>query len=457
MNDTTTDDYSEPRLRDLFRRTWELELLISGAVAFALTRVPGALDRLFDRLSVHLSPDLFLLAFYGYTYPKLITITLIATFVIHLSARAYWVGLIGLQSVFPWGIRWSELRYGPATVATYRRILPRLETLARQADAFCSVLFSFAFVIVFIFALSLGVLGPAIMVSIGISIASGGAVDTTTVFFAIVVIAFGPMMLLQLADKATAARGIVGAKRPRWLERLIRWNVVFSQKMYLGDLYTPILLTFSSNLPKRVATTVLLTLIFTMSAGIVFWDLFRSTGAGLHGSRYFPMVAGTLEMDNDVYRDRRPDDVVFRTVPSIQSTIISDPHVELWMPYYGRRDDEVVEALCPDLEALVDSRITIRPPSPDVPDLDRLEAVRECMSRIADIRLDGDPLVDLDWRFSRGPGNGVPILVAFIPVRDLGRGAHDLSIRRQIRPVAPDGDADDVEDHFRVFTIPFWL
>lgn len=34
--------------------------------------------------------------------------------------RGFWIGLLGLESVFPEGIRWDRLKLGPATIKRYR-------------------------------------------------------------------------------------------------------------------------------------------------------------------------------------------------------------------------------------------------------------------------------------------------------------------------------------------------
>lgn len=70
-----------------YDRTWELELLISGAVAFTLLQLPGAADGAFDRLSPRLGEGLPRLLMFGYVYIKIILYALIATFIVHLAAR----------------------------------------------------------------------------------------------------------------------------------------------------------------------------------------------------------------------------------------------------------------------------------------------------------------------------------------------------------------------------------
>ena len=105
--------YPETSKHEPAVRPWELELLISGAVVFSLLQVPGVVDGLFAHVQVHLAERAHFGAFMLYTYVKLILYTLISCFILHLGTRAYWVGLIGLETVFPHGVRWEDTSYGP--------------------------------------------------------------------------------------------------------------------------------------------------------------------------------------------------------------------------------------------------------------------------------------------------------------------------------------------------------
>src|SRR5687767_652111 len=71
--------------------TWEIEMLLSGAVVFALMQVPGALDSTFDRLFLRLDGTFGIAALLVYSYTKAIVYALILTFLFHLAARAYWI------------------------------------------------------------------------------------------------------------------------------------------------------------------------------------------------------------------------------------------------------------------------------------------------------------------------------------------------------------------------------
>ncbi|MEO1086188.1 MAG: hypothetical protein AAFY88_18265, partial [Acidobacteriota bacterium] len=136
------------------RRTWEMELLISGAVVFALFQVPSALENGFQRLMVPLSRGQEFAMSFAFVYTKMIVIVLIAAFLLHLGTRAFWVGLIGLRSVYPDGIDWDEVHDGPL----WKKILqemPDLSDLAEMTDRLASQIFSFAFLFVFFFLISI--------------------------------------------------------------------------------------------------------------------------------------------------------------------------------------------------------------------------------------------------------------------------------------------------------------
>jgi hypothetical protein len=84
------------RLRD---RTDELELIISSLTIFALFSVPSWLfDKIAD-ISTHLTTSLAIASTVGITLLAGTSFGLAACFLVHLMARAYWVGLIGLRTV----------------------------------------------------------------------------------------------------------------------------------------------------------------------------------------------------------------------------------------------------------------------------------------------------------------------------------------------------------------------
>lgn len=68
---------------------------------------------------------------------------LAACFVVHLMTRAYWVGLIGLRTVFPEGIKWDKTPgLGPLSRQYYRDTLPDLDTVIECTDRLASSLFA---------------------------------------------------------------------------------------------------------------------------------------------------------------------------------------------------------------------------------------------------------------------------------------------------------------------------
>src|SRR5437764_873840 len=149
--------------------TWELELLISGAVLFALFQLPTVLNGFFARIEPHATSTMLSALLFVQIYVKAIVYALIASFVVHLVARAYWVGLVGLHSVFPKGVRWENFKSGPVTLEVYRSRLVSLPAIISRTDNFCSVIFSFAFLLVLLFAFTVALTGVFSLVAYGVS------------------------------------------------------------------------------------------------------------------------------------------------------------------------------------------------------------------------------------------------------------------------------------------------
>lgn len=124
-----------PRREDPSDRIWELELLISGAVTLGLLQLPGGVDAFYRSLDARVSTESATALLLGYEFTKIILYLLIASFVLHLGARAYWVALIGLYAIFPGGIRWGELPLRAEPRRFYRRNTPALPAAIEGCSA----------------------------------------------------------------------------------------------------------------------------------------------------------------------------------------------------------------------------------------------------------------------------------------------------------------------------------
>jgi hypothetical protein len=105
------------RFRDLHTKTYDIELLISGALVFGLSSAPAEIDRLFDRWGPRLDGVASPALTYLYLYAQMIVYSMLVTFVGHLLLRGYWIALLGLESVWSDGWKWDQLKIGPFSKA----------------------------------------------------------------------------------------------------------------------------------------------------------------------------------------------------------------------------------------------------------------------------------------------------------------------------------------------------
>ena len=233
------------RLRD---RTDELELIISSLTIFALFSLPGWLFNEIAGVYTHLSTSLAIASNVSIALLAGISYGLAACFVVHLMARAYWVGLIGLRTVFPNGINWSRTPgLGPLSRQYYQETLPDLDTVIQNTDRVASSLFSVISMLTLGF-LWFGAIMTATLVVSGAVGARFGLTNTSIVIGAVVLLAvfLGVPILLYLLDAQLATR-VPRLREGRILPGLVRFLRRIVGLAYPKRLVLPVQLTLQSN------------------------------------------------------------------------------------------------------------------------------------------------------------------------------------------------------------------
>ncbi len=146
--------------------TWEMELLISGVTVFALLQLAGLLDQAYLALRPKLDVDWDSLTRLLFAYSKMSVLTLAVAFVLHLILRAHWIALVGMNSIYPDGVRWDRLKIG---AIKQRLIEQRGITLVNRIEA-ADNRSSIVFALGVTFALTLACL--ALLVSLGFAISA---------------------------------------------------------------------------------------------------------------------------------------------------------------------------------------------------------------------------------------------------------------------------------------------
>ena len=429
--------------------TWELELFLSGALVFATLQLPNVVDHFFAGFEPHLAGMTRSVVMNLSIYAKAIAYTLLITFTVHLTGRAQWVALMGLQSVFPAGIQWDKLKMGPMSRALYEKQTPALSRGIAKLDNFCSIIFSLGmlFVVLFIYSATLvGVIGGLAWVLARL-LSTGQHIEWY--FFGLILVFVAIPITGSLIDKRMGERLRPGTPLHRIVYGLLR----FSFAINLARLAGPMMWTVMSNVGRRKAIVAL----YAGLMGIVFLSavdvLLRRGALGLNSYDYYSQSLAH-GVSNAHYENQRPENASPRA-PMIQSDIIRDPYVRLFIPYSPGRHNVSLPRACPGLKPLQTEGVQF---GTDKPAPDSLAVpVLQCIAKIHDVKLDGAAVPNLDFSFYEHPATGLRGVIAYIPVDSLPRGRHVLTVM----PVPP---ADIPRDSAALanaawkqpYVIPFW-
>lgn len=422
--------------------TWEMELLLSGALVFSMLQVPGLLDDILYALRPRLTGGLNHGVFMLYFYLKVTTYALICTFVLHLASRAVWVAALGLRSVYPEGVLWDKVRRGPIYREYMKRTTLTLDQMIDRADNRASLVFAFGLLLV--------LMSLAIMVFTMVIVVVGGVIghyllqDSESSWFttALLLVFALPLLLASLIDRRFGER----IPQQHWFAELLRRIFAYGNLMMWGRLINPILLTVFSRIGMMRGNVLMLGAIYLLMAVIAAEILVTSGATKLPGERYLPGEASGRELDSVYYADARDLREAQQGHPYIPGEIIRGPYLRLFVPYVPRRLDAAVERDCPEATQWVEAAGDDEQLAAERARTDEL--LNCAAQKLYPILLDGQPVANLRYDIARDPLTGMRGFVAMIDVRELPRGRHELAV---IRPQRPDDD-----EPVQPALIPFW-
>ena len=445
--------------------TWEVELLLSGATLFTLMQVPAWLNAELLFWDVRLGGELQELVGMAGMFAKVIAYTLIFTLVAHLMTRALWVATIGLRSVYPGGIRWRRLRYGPHYRAVARRELPTLKRLIDRSDDIASQMFAVAALMVVATLFSLITSALLVLLAWLLAMPFGGNYFEE-ILLTLVSLWMGVSLLANWLDRRVSRKARAGAWLA-WVAPVQRLQL----RMPLSRLSTGLMLVFSSRFGAVRGTLILLALLYALmgiAVADMLWDRARLSAGE---ARFIAQLDGAHAIQPSHYADQR-DPLLHALVPYVQSQQARGDYLRLVIPYQVQQHPTALEALCPGAEpdlrtAAAESHAAYRALDVDPATLQRLRdaetaeaeaatRVLDCASRLHALRLNGEPLqVPLSFRI--GAESELPAFLAMIPIGHLPPGQHVLEVAR-LPVAARDGMLFDREARLAAAPrrIAFW-
>lgn len=427
-----------------YQLTRELELLISGALIFALLQLPGLLDGWWQGIQVHVGGTAFAIPFSAYYVGKIAAYGLIATILFHFLLRGFWVALLGLRGFYPDGVDQERLPQGPFLRAFYEKRLLSLGALEQRVDRVGALTFSFVFLFLLIL---INITIWAVLSGIGayvISLVSGGDGISLAVFLSL----FACVVLLQSGMALIDKRSKKQALSPR-TERVANRVMLFVHYASLNFLYGPVFLTLSTRVSRRVVTVIQVAFLYSLIGAFVV-SVLASAGLLRYDSYiYFPPNPGNAQLAANAYESLR-DASSGALRPTIQAEMIVDPYIRLFLPYDVRRDNRRIRRLCPDLAPYRGEGLFKHPGSGKTIPEPILRRTMDCFARLQTVQLDGKPLTGVEPMLYVHPKTGVHGRLLMIPMAPLAPGRHELLIDRMQVPGAEDDRGT------KSWTIPFW-
>ncbi|WP_339664658.1 hypothetical protein [Maribacter arcticus] len=309
------------RLKD---ESWEAELLVSAIAIFGTFQLFGLVEWITNRYIELLPVEQYKYGYFIVFMGLLAVSILVSMFVIHFFLRAYWIGLVGLNSVFPeYGV--EDSAYSKIYTEKILGILPKQEETIQKVDELCSVIFSAAFTILLIYSYL------ALTLSIYMLIFNLLSEYVNTYILLAPAVLIGVLLVFQTIF------GIIGNLKQfknnvviqTWLFKVVKW---VSMVTY-GPLYKYLLqvsMVFGSNFKKKKSLVYLVLLFFVSGMCVAV--------VKVNDTNIFYLIKQDVhyadQMHLSYYYDQNPDNF-FLVTPQIQSDIIEGKTVKLFIPIFN--------------------------------------------------------------------------------------------------------------------------
>lgn len=438
------------RFARLHTQTYEMELLVSGGFTLALMQLQEPLSTRLEHSLAFVDGGLRMVVSFGLIYAALAVLTLTVFFACNLLLRAFWIGLVGLESVFPEGIDWDQLKVGPHSKQVLLRQVPPLSRSIESVDDICSLIFSVAFVVAMLFVYSIAMaliflgLGWLAAVLVGVTVETG--------FWTVLSLFFLLTLGGALLDRYLAPRLDPEKKPYRFIGQLVRAG----QKVSILGWIAPVLLVLQTRLNERRSNVLIIGSMLTLTVFFMGSLLVREGLLGFSSLVYLPEEKGADFFDAKLYRETwGPEDFDIATrQPSIASDVVNEPYVKLLLPYRPRTHNARMAKTCPNLAPLRQDGFQLRPrdagPKPEDP---ATRQSLDCFVGLFVIHLDGKPLEGERWDWFTEPKHQVPGAITYLDVRNLPPGRHQI----EIEAPSPKPPKPGEEEKRQRFLIPFWL
>ena len=326
-------------LKNLERESWHLELLISGFSIFLLVSALQPVEEKINYIGIHTSSSGFTVGVLISFILSMISTTLyflILNLIIHVFLRGLWIGCVGLRSVSP-SINYKYLGFIPKFEKKIKNSVGDYDQFLVKLDNVCSLIFSFSFLVTFVF-ISLSIfLAVIVGAAFGIQYFMTQKSFDLYFMFLIFVLAFIMIGVIYAVDFFSFG----AIKKSEAIGKYYYPIYRFMSGLTLSFLYRPIYYSFiSTPFSRKFALLIIPYFILFWAVNSIFFQTHQ----------FLPLGSSEYHALSTYYENERSDNRV--RYASIPSRIWNENILPLFVPYTPSKDDKMLSHVCPDLKPM---------------------------------------------------------------------------------------------------------
>jgi len=376
------------------------------------------------------------------------SVVLMCNLILHVFIRGFWVGTVGLRSVQE-KINIDELGYSKFFTEKLKERVASLDKILERLDTLASVIFSFTFLVVFMFLslflyfLVVSLFSYLVNTFIHENLADGTLKTILENIAVIIVIVWLVMGIAYMID--TLSLGFM--KKFQKVSKIYFPVYKIIGVITLAGMYRSIYYSLINRFSKNKIRIALgfYTLLFVLLP-FMKYDQYI----------YYPDNGTSIKLNDLVYDDTRADEGNIWHA-SIPSKFVKESFIPLFIRYRTQHNT-MIEESCPDWKPLkkdgFNSGIQINSSgvkmgNASISESNPEEAL-ECLSKFYTVSIDSIKL-DAEYYLYRHPNNKERGIITIIDSDNLSRGKHEIDIKyKKLNDEKIFVDIDYV-------TIPFWV